>query len=88
METKTPNWQQTLFEQRQSVAAHYSNELQIAQRESQIERLESLAQRMSLELQRFAAVFENENHKFDPPLPLDTLHNLLADWRNYITTRP
>lgn len=87
MATDQTNWQQTLFEQRQSVAAHYSNQLQIAHRTAQIERLEELAQRMSLELQRFAAVFEKENAKFDPPLPLDSVNKLLADWRMYISTR-
>lgn len=84
----SPNWQRTLpLQSKSATAAHYSGQLQIAQREAQIDRLEDLAQRMALELQRFAAVFEKENAKFDPPLPLDSLNNLLADWRMYISAR-
>lgn len=87
METNCPASPQLVPENRCAIAAHYGTQLQIGRYESQIERLEKLAQRMANELALFEAVFEKENKKFEPPLPLETLKALLADWRVYVTTR-
>jgi len=42
---------------------------------------------MALELQRLCAVFEEENKRLDPPLPLDSIHALLASWQQYVNQR-
>lgn len=51
------------------------------------ETCEDIAQAMALELQRISAVFAEENQRLDPPLPLDSIHALLASWQQYVNQK-
>jgi hypothetical protein len=69
---------------------HGVHQLQTGALESLHERhgtCENIAQAMALELQRICAVFNDANEKLEPPLPLDSIHALLASWQQYVNTK-